>query len=205
MRSDLIKKMEEDILFAVIRGDDLEDGYNKSIAILKGGINILEITFTTPDADLLISKLINQFKDHKDILIGAGTILDETSARIAILRGAQFIVAPSFNLKVAEICNLYSIPYIPGAMTIENIEEALKAGCEIVKVFPASSLGPSFIKAIHGPIPQVKIMVTGGINLKNANDYIKAGACLVGTGSDLTKGSPEDMTKKAKEYINLLK
>ena len=205
MRSDLIKKMEEDILFAVIRGDDLEDGYNKSIAILKGGINILEITFTTPDADLLISKLINQFKDHKDILIGAGTILDETSARIAILRGAQFIVAPSFNLKVAEICNLYSIPYIPGAMTIENIEEALKAGCEIVKVFPASSLGPSFIKAIHGPIPQVKIMVTGGINLKNVNDYIKAGACLVGTGSDLTKGSPEDMTKKAKEYINLLK
>lgn len=205
MRSDLIKKMEEDILFAVIRGDDLEDGYNKSIAILKGGINILEITFTTPDADLLISKLINQFKDDKDILIGAGTILDETSARIAILRGAQFIVAPSFNLKVAEICNLYSIPYIPGAMTIENIEEALKAGCEIVKVFPASSLGPSFIKAIHGPIPQVKIMVTGGINLKNANDYIKAGACLVGTGSDLTKGSPEDMTKKAKEYINLLK
>lgn len=205
MRSDLIKKMEENILFAVIRGDDLEDGYNKSIAILKGGINILEITFTTPDADLLISKLINQFKDDKDILIGAGTILDETSARIAILRGAQFIVAPSFNLKVAEICNLYSIPYIPGAMTIENIEEALKAGCEIVKVFPASSLGPSFIKSIHGPIPQVKIMVTGGINLKNVNDYIKAGACLVGTGSDLTKGSPEDMTKKAKEYINLLK
>ena len=130
MRSDLIKKMEENILFAVIRGDDLEDGYNKSIAILKGGINILEITFTTPDADLLISKLINQFKDDKDILIGAGTILDETSARIAILRGAQFIVAPSFNLKVAYnssiflsslvLLNTYAIYVEVSSLTIKD-------------------------------------------------------------------------------------
>ena len=205
MRSDLIKQMEENKLFAVIRGDNFEDGYSKSIAVLKGGINILEITFTTPDADLLISKLVEQFKNNKTVLVGAGTVLDETSARIAILRGAKFIVAPSFNPKVAEICNLYSIPYIPGAMTIENIEEALKFGCEIVKIFPASSLGPSFIKSIKGPIPQVRIMVTGGINLNNAIDYIKAGAMLIGTGSDLTKGNSEEITKKAKDYVNLLK
>ena len=90
-------------------------------------------------------------------------------------------------------------------MTIENIEEALKSGCEIVKIFPASSLGPSFIKSIKGPIPQVRIMVTGGINLNNAIDYIKVGAILIGTGSDLTKGNSEEITKKAKDYVNLLK
>ena len=205
MRSDLIKQMEQDVLFAVIRGENIEDGYQKANAVIKGGIKILEITFTTPNADLLISRIVEQYKDDKEILIGAGTVIDELSARIAIIRGAQFIVAPSFNKKVAEICNLYSIPYIPGAMTIDNIEEALKAGCEIVKIFPASSLGPSFVKSVRGPLPQIRIMATGGINLNNIKDYLNAGALLVGTGSDLTKGNEEEIIKKAKNYVNLIK
>ena len=172
-----------------------------SKAAAEGGIRAIELTYTTPQVQKVFEEL-----QHEDILLGAGTVLDPETARHAILAGAKFVVSPHFNEDVARICNRYGIPYFPGCMTIREMVKALESGCDVLKLFPANDFDPSFIKSVNGPLPQVKIMPTGGINLDNMNDWLAAGAVAVGIGSDLNKayksGGYEAVVELSKEYIN---
>ncbi|MCH4210805.1 MAG: bifunctional 2-keto-4-hydroxyglutarate aldolase/2-keto-3-deoxy-6-phosphogluconate aldolase [Bacilli bacterium] len=202
-----LEKLTSNGVIAVIRGEDLEVAKKISAACVKGGIIGLEVTFTVPGAD----RLIKELSDHDDgsYIVGAGTVLDDATARIAILAGAKFIVSPSFDKATAELCNLYQIPYMAGCFTITEIITALKAGVDVIKVFPGSSAGPAYLKAVHGPLPQANLMPTGGVSEANAKDWIKAGAVALGTGGSLTEpaktGNYEEITKRAAEFVRLVK
>jgi 2-dehydro-3-deoxyphosphogluconate aldolase/(4S)-4-hydroxy-2-oxoglutarate aldolase len=190
-------------VIAVIRGDDMLTAVKTAQACSAGGIKGLEITFTIPGADEVISTLV---KDKKqDYLVGAGTVLDAPTARYAILKGASFIVSPSFDKEVAEICNLYQVPYIAGCLTPTEVVTALKAGVDIVKVFPGSLAGQEYLKAIHGPLPQANLLPSGGVDLANVADWIHNGAVAVSAGSSLTApaktGDFKKVTEIAKAFV----
>ena len=202
-KSEVIQKLLDCGVIAVIRGSSVEEAIKVSKACAAGGIVGLEVTFTVPGA----SEVIKALADAKDpsYIVGAGTVLDPATARSAILLGAQFIVAPNFDKEVCELCNLYQVPYMAGVFTINEIVEALKAGVEVCKIFPGSLAGPDYIKAIHGPLPQATCMPTGGVDLNNVEEWIKKGAVAVGTGSNLTapasKGDYAAVTELAKQYV----
>lgn len=202
---ELIRKLKEDKVVAVIRMDKgaVEDVIH---AIIKGGISFIEITFTMNDAISLLDKISKDYESQQ-VAIGAGTILDAISARIAILHGAQFIVAPTFDKDTAEICNLYRIPYIPGIHNPNDIREALQAGCDILKIFPASTLQPFIIKEFKGPFPQADFMISGKVDRKNASEWIQAGASAVCLGSVLTNKETQGMEAVSEEsgtFVNML-
>ena len=176
--------------------------------ITEGGIPAIEVTFTVPGADKVITALKKKFK-KEELLVGAGTVLDSETARIAILAGAEYIVSPSFDLETAKLCNRYQVPYMPGCMTITEIVAAMEAGADVVKVFPGNAFGPDFIKAIKGPLPQAVLMPTGGVSLDNVGQWIKNGCVAVGVGGDLTAsaktGDYETITKIAKQFVAKVK
>lgn len=204
---DILKSINQNFLVAVIRGSSADEAFNDATACIKGGIKTIELTFTVPSADKVIEKLKEKYQN--DVIIGAGTILDEISARLAILAGADFIVGPNFNKEIALISNLYQIPYIPGCMTTTEITTALSYGSDIIKVFPGNVLGPKFIKSILGPIPNANLMPTGGVNLDNISDWIKAGVAAVGIGSNLvgpgSNGNFDQVEENARQYVSKLK
>lgn len=189
---------------AVVRANSEEEAVKISSACINGGVPAIEVTFTVPGADQVIKTLKNTFSDEQ-LIVGAGTVLDSETARVAILAGAEYIVSPGFDLETAKLCNRYAIPYMPGCMTITEIVRAMEAGCDIVKLFPGSLPGASYVKAVKGPLPQANIMPTGGVSLDNVADWIKAGVVAVGTGSDLTgpakKGDFEGVTANAKAFV----
>lgn len=189
---------------AVVRGDDADEAVKTVDAVIAGGVTGIELTFTVPHADKALDELSEKYGDREDVLIGAGTVLDPATARLAIIAGAKFIVSPSFNADVAKICNLYSIPYTPGCFTPTEIQTALEAGVDLVKVFPGSVAGPAMVKALHGPFPQLAIMPTGGASLDNLETWFDAGVTLVGAGSNLTAaaktGDYAGVTATAKKY-----
>jgi len=152
-------------------------------AIKNGGVNVIEVTMTTPGALSVIEDAVKRY--GSEVLFGAGTVLDPETARQAILSGAQFIVCPTFKRETVELCRRYSIPVMPGAYTPTEILTAWEAGADVVKVFPADTLGPAFIKAVKGPLPQVMLSPTGGVSLGNVADFIKAGVEAVGVGGEL--------------------
>ena len=203
-----LMKLSEEGIVAVIRAESKEQGLKIVDAIKNGGIKMLEVTMTVPGAVDIIKELSEHYKDE-DVVIGAGTVLDPETARICILAGAKYIVSPSLNLETIKLCNRYRIPVMPGIMTVKEAIEALEAGAEILKVFPGSAFGPSVIKAFKGPVPQGNYMPTGGVNLGNVKDWIKAGAIAVGTGSDLTKGAKTGdyqlVTETAKKFVEAVK
>ncbi len=139
----------------------------------------------------------------------ASTVLDSETARMAILSGANYIVSPGFNLETAKLCGRYRIPYMPGCMTITEVLTAMEAGADIIKIFPADLFGPTIIKDIRGPLPQAKLMPTGGVDVSNVDQWIRAGAVAVGAGSSLTAGAKtgdyEKITETAKEFIRKIK
>lgn len=190
---------------AVVRADSKEEAFNISEACVKGGIYGIEVTFTVQDADLVIKELVSIYKNNNKVIIGAGTVLDATSARIAILAGAEYIVSPSFDEETAKLCNLYQVPYMPGCMTITEMKEALKAGVDIVKLFPGNAYGPDFVKAIKAPLPQINLMPTGGVNLENIEKWIQNGCVAVGVGGNLVApaktGEYEKITELARAYV----
>ena len=145
---EIIKSLIETGVIAVVRAENAEQAIEISKACLAGGIHAIELTFTVPNADEVIKTLVKEFKD--EMLIGAGTVLDSETARIAILAGAKYIVSPGFDLQTAKLCNRYQVPYMAGCMTITEIITAMEAGVDIVKVFPGSAYGPDFIKAVKG-------------------------------------------------------
>lgn len=203
---EVISKLADNGVVAVIRAESVEKAVLLGKAISEGGIRGLEITFTVPHADEVIEQLI---KDKVDALVGAGTVLDATTCRYAIIKGAQFIVSPSFDKEVCEICNLYQVPYFAGCMTPTEIITAMKAGVDVIKVFPGDVVSPKYFKDIHGPLPQANLLPSGGVSLDNIKDWIKNGAVAVSAGSSLTApaktGDYEGVRKEAKKFVDEVK
>ncbi len=174
-------------LVCVIRADSPDQAARIAEACALGGVAAMEITFTVPGATEVIEHLAKKFSGQ--ILVGAGTVLDPQTARIAILGGAQYVISPSLNLDTARLCNRYQIPYMPGAGTVREVVEAMECGADIVKVFPGELLGPAFVKAVRAPLPQASLMPTGGVSLENVAEWIRAGAVAVAVGGNLTAGA----------------
>lgn len=176
--------LEEKKIIAIIRTQESGPLLDAVSALKNGGVECIEITMTTPGA-LRVLEEVRSKRD--DILFGAGTVLDKETARVCILSGAQFIVTPSLDPEVIEMAHCYDVPIIPGALTPTEVLTAWQKGAEVVKIFPASSLGPAYIKNLRGPFPQIKFCPTGGIDLNNIGDYLQAGANCVGVGGSLVK------------------
>jgi len=195
-------------LVAVVRAENEDMARRITEACLEGGVSAIEITFTVPGAHKAIEALAKQFTEDQ-IILGAGTVLDPETARIAILSGAKFVVSPSLNTETVRLCNRYRIACMPGAMTIKEVIDCLEAGADIIKVFPGELFGPSIIKSIKGPLPQAELMPTGGVSVDNAADWIKAGAVALGAGSSLTGGAKTGdyakITETAKQFIQKIK
>jgi 2-dehydro-3-deoxyphosphogluconate aldolase / (4S)-4-hydroxy-2-oxoglutarate aldolase len=205
----VLSKVSECGVVAVVRADTKEEAVTISEACVRGGIKGIEVTFTVKEADEVIKELASIYKERNDVVIGAGTVLDSTTARIAILAGAQFVVSPSFDEETAKLCNLYQVPYMPGCMTITEMKRALESGVDIVKLFPGNNFGPDFIKGVKAPLPQVNIMPTGGVSLENVDQWIKNGCVAVGVGGNLLApaktGDYDLITEYAKQYVEKVK
>lgn len=156
-------------------------------ALVAGGVDVIEVTFTVPRAPQILEQVADDLGDR--VLLGAGTVLDTETARTALLAGAQYIVSPTVNLDVIRLCNRYGKLVMPGAFTPTEVLAAWEAGADIVKVFPSEVTGPAYLKALRGPLPQVRLMPTGGVNLQTAPDYLRAGACALGIGGSLVEPS----------------
>ncbi len=207
-KEQVITKLTETGLVAVVRANNADEAIRISDACLEGGCNAIELTFTVPGAHKVIEALAAKYPNG-EMLLGAGTVLDSETARIAILSGANYVVSPAFNAEAAKLCNRYRVPYIPGCMTITEVLTAMEASADIIKIFPADLFGPKIIKDIKGPLPQAKLMPTGGVDVSNVDQWIKAGAAAVGAGSSLTAGAKtgdyKKITETAKEFIEKIK
>jgi 2-dehydro-3-deoxyphosphogluconate aldolase/(4S)-4-hydroxy-2-oxoglutarate aldolase len=209
-RMDILNYIKEKHIVAVVRASTKEEALKVSKAIYDGGIRILEITFTVPDAQLVIASLIESFKDYEDRpMIGAGTVTSAKQAKLAISNGAGFIVAPGFSKKVSRICKKAQVEYLPGVLTPTEIIQALDAKVNMVKLFPGSFADANYVKAIKGPFPNLDIMVTGGVNLDNVNNWLASGVVAVGIGSELTKpalkGDYEATTNLSRAYVEKIR
>jgi len=203
----ILNQLHENYLVAVVRGND-EDETKKIVdEIIKGGFKNIEITFTVPNAEEVINQVHKQYGD--DIVLGAGTVLDAATAQIAINKGAQYIVSPHLDTNISKLCNIYSIPYLPGCSSATEIIEALRYGSDLIKLFPGGQLGAGFIKDIKGPVPNVELMPSGGVNLDNVSDWIEKGSFAVGIGGDLTKeftgNNFEVISEKAQKYVEAVR
>jgi 2-dehydro-3-deoxyphosphogluconate aldolase / (4S)-4-hydroxy-2-oxoglutarate aldolase len=194
-------------LVAVVRAENADQAKRVAAACLEGGVAALEIAFTVPGAHKAIEDLAKEYSKG-EILLGAGTVLDPETARIAILSGAQYIISPCFSEATIRLCNRYRVPYMPGVMTPGEAVQAMEAGADVLKVFPANLFGPSIIKSFLGPLPQAKLMPTGGVSPENAGEWIKAGAVALGAGSELTKGAKTgdyaQITETARQYVKAI-
>lgn len=207
-KNSLMLKLRNEKLIAVIRGNSKEEVMKIVEAVYSGGIKFMEITFTIPQANVIIGELSEKYKDNNDIIIGAGTCIDSISARIAILAGAKFIVSPHLDVEILKLCNSYKIPCFSGATTVKDMVEALKYGAEVIKLFPADTYGPKGIKSFKGPLPQAEFMPTGGVSCENVKEWLKNGAIAVGTGGNLTKGAAtndfEAVKREAEKLVNVV-
>jgi len=207
-KADTLERLEASGVIGIIRVSTAQDLVRISKALYEGGLSCLEITMTTPGALRAIEEARGELPE---VLMGAGTVLDAPTARQAILAGAQFLVTPTVALDVIETAHRYGVPVIPGAMTPTEILTAWEAGADMVKVFPAEVLGPGFIKAVHGPLPQIPLVPTGGVTADNAGEFIRAGAAVVCAGSWLVdkravaEGAVEVLRDKARRLVAAVK
>lgn len=172
-------------MIAIVRVERADEAIGVVDACHKGGVGAIEVTFTVPGAERVLYEMAHRFSEGQFVL-GAGTVLDPETARIAILAGAQYIVTPALNEATVKLCNRYQIPCIPGAMTVEGVIRAMECGADLVKLFPGELYGPSVIKAFRGPLPQANLVPTGGVTLENVSEWIAAGAVAVAVGGALT-------------------
>jgi 2-dehydro-3-deoxyphosphogluconate aldolase / (4S)-4-hydroxy-2-oxoglutarate aldolase len=204
LKRDVLGQICDSGLIAVIRADDPEEAVRIADACRAGGAVALEITFTVPRAQNAIEQLRDR-SDSKNCVVGAGTVLDPETARLAILSGARFIVSPALNLETAKLCNRYQIPYMPGASTVREVIEGMESGADIIKVFPGEVTGPPFVRAVKAALPQASLVPTGGVTVDNARDWISAGCVAVGAGSSLTRsaatGDFQTITNLTKRFI----
>ena len=182
-RTDIVARIERERVVAVIRLEQADTLRTVIDALAAGGVRVFEVTMTVPRAIEMIGELAPTLP--AGFLLGAGTVLDAETARLAILAGAQFVVGPVFRPEVITMCHRYDVAAMPGCFTPTEILGAWEAGADVVKVFPATALGPGFFNDVRGPLPQVKLMPTGGVTLDNAGEWIKAGAVAVGVGTAL--------------------
>jgi 2-dehydro-3-deoxyphosphogluconate aldolase/(4S)-4-hydroxy-2-oxoglutarate aldolase len=178
-----VAEVETSGVVAIVRLDDLSRAVPLTEALIRGGARTVEFTFTNPTA----SKVIESVRDAlgEEAVVGAGSVLDSETARTAILAGAQFVVTPRVNTRVIELCRRYAVPTVIGAFTPTEMLTAWEAGATYVKVFPASVGGPGYLKDVRGPLPQLKLIPTGGVSAANAGDFIRAGAVAIAVGSNL--------------------
>jgi 2-dehydro-3-deoxyphosphogluconate aldolase / (4S)-4-hydroxy-2-oxoglutarate aldolase len=205
----VLNKISECGVVAVVRADSKEEAIQISEACVKGGILGIEITFTIDGAETVLKELTSHYAENQEVVLGAGTVLDAATARIAILAGAQFIVSPCFDEQTAKLCNLYQVPYMPGCMTITEMKHALEYGVDIVKLFPGNAFGPEFVNAVKAPLPQVNLMPTGGVSLDNVAQWIQNGCIAIGVGGNLVApaktGDYEKITEYSSQYIKKVK
>ncbi len=208
-RDEQVRVIEESGVIAIVRFDRSEELLQVARAIEAGGVRIIEFTMTTPGALDIIKCTAQEFGGQ--VLLGAGTVLDPETARAAILAGAEFIVCPTLNPKVIEVCRRYSKVAIPGAFTPTEILTAWECGADFVKVFPAEFGGPEYFKAIRAPLPHVKLIPVGGVSLETAGNFIKAGASAVAVGSNLVKKSAiasknwDELTSLARQFVDAVR
>ena len=194
---------------AIVRLDNSEQLLATAEAVQAGGIKAIEFTMTTPGALEMLQVASRRLNEHT--VLGAGTVLDAETARAVILAGAKFIVSPNLNLDVIAMARRYSVAVVPGAFTPTEVVAAWQAGADVVKIFPASLGGPDLIKALRGPLPQVKMIPTGGVNLGTAANFIKAGSAAVAVGGNLVskeaiqKGDFAAITSEAKQYVDIIR
>jgi 2-dehydro-3-deoxyphosphogluconate aldolase/(4S)-4-hydroxy-2-oxoglutarate aldolase len=200
----ILDRMCKSGLVAVVRAETGDQAKRIAEACLAGGMQAIEMTFTVPGAHHVMEDLAKAYSPS-ELIIGAGTVLDSETARIAILSGAQYVVSPSLNLDTVRLCNRYQVPIMAGAMSIKEVIECMEAGSDIVKLFPGDAFGPNMVKAIKGPLPQAPIMPTGGVSVENVGQWIKAGVVAVGAGGSLTAGAKTgdygSITETAKRFL----
>jgi len=202
-RDDLDRILKSRIV-AVIRADSSEKVVQIARALAEGGVDVLEVTFTVPAAHRVLEQVAAEMGDR--VLLGAGTVLDSETARVALLSGARFVVSPVVDARVIEMCRRYDRLVMPGAYTPTEVLSAWQAGADMVKIFPADVGGPAYLKALHGPLPHVRLMPTGGVNLDTAAEFLAAGACALGAGGSLVEkkavaaGDMERITSLARQF-----
>ncbi len=208
-KASMLQEMIDGGVVAIVRVESARQATEVCGAIARGGIKPIEVTMTVPGAIDVIREFKSAMKD--EVLVGAGTVLDPETARAVILAGAEFIVTPTLNIRVIEMCRRYSKIVIAGAFTPTEILTAWEAGADIVKVFPATMGGPQYLKDIRGPLPQINLTPTGGVSLENTPDFIRAGAVAVAVGTSLVdkaalnEGKYDLITEKAKRFIEAVK
>ncbi len=204
----VLKRVLDSGLVAIVRTDSPDQAARIAEACAEGGVAALEITFTVPRAAAVISELVRRYQPE-EMIVGAGTVLDPETARVAILAGAQFLVSPALNPETARLANRYQVPYMPGADNVRDVIEAMECGADIIKVFPGEVLGPEFVKTVKAPLPQASLMPTGGVSIENAATWIKAGACALGVGGNLIAGAKTGdyagITTLARRFIEAIR
>lgn len=208
MKQDVLNRVKATGIVAVVRAKDESEAMNIAKACIAGGVDIIEITYTTPGATEVIRALRKAFSED-ELIVGAGTVLDASTARMAIDGGSQFVVSPGFDKESAKLCNRYGVSYMPGCITPTEVMQALSYGVDIIKVFPGSLTGPSYIKALKGPFPQAAFMPTGGVDVSNVGEWVEAGVVAVGAGGQLTGGAKtgdfDKITETAKLFVAEIK
>lgn len=209
-RSELVRRIADIGIVPIVRVSSADAAVRSVEAIVEGGIPVAEITMTVPGAVKALETVADKLGDK--IILGAGTVLDPESARICMLAGAQFFVTPALRVSVIEAAHRYDKVIMPGALTPTEVLTAWEAGADVVKVFPCGNVGgPKYIKALKGPLPQVEMAPTGGVNLETIGEFLKAGACACGVGSELVDaatikaGKYEVFTERAKQYLAAVK
>jgi 2-dehydro-3-deoxyphosphogluconate aldolase/(4S)-4-hydroxy-2-oxoglutarate aldolase len=205
-KEQILEQIHKVGVMPVLRAPSAEVAIAAAAAIEAGGVSVLEVTMTVPGAIDVIREVVKSSGDR--VLVGAGTVLDPETARACMLAGALFIVSPSLNIKTIEICQRYSVPVIPGALTPTEVVTAWDAGADVVKVFPCSAVGGAkYLAALKGPLPQIDLIPTGGVSLATAAEFLAAGAFALGVGGDLVdtaaiaQGKSHVVTENAKKYV----
>ena len=203
-KKQVLDKIEQSGLVAVVRADSADQAMRITEACIEGGVAAIELTYTVPGASEIIKELTNRYRPE-EIIVGAGTVLDPVTARMAIMAGALYVVSPCLDEEVVRMCQTYQIATMPGAMTIREMVDVMRSGGDIIKLFPGDLFGPAMIKNVKGPLPQARIMPTGGVSVENAAEWISAGAVALGAGSSLTAGAKtgdyKRITETAKAFI----
>jgi 2-dehydro-3-deoxyphosphogluconate aldolase/(4S)-4-hydroxy-2-oxoglutarate aldolase len=209
-KSEVIQRIKDIGVIPVVRATSAEEAMRAIDAIREGGISVLEITMTVPRAVKLIEAVAKRYGN--EALVGAGTVLDPETATACVESGAQFVVSPALNLETIACCRRLEIAVMPGALTPTEVVQAWNAGADFVKVFPAGAVGgPSYLKSLKAPLPQIELVPTGGVSLKTAADFIRAGAAALGVGADLVdinairEGQAALITERAKQFIEIVR
>lgn len=208
-RPDQLARLLNTGIVSIVRAKNGELLADVCEALAAGGADVIEITFTVPQADQVLRQVAQRLGERA--LLGAGTVLDAETARIALLAGAEFIVSPTVNVEVVQMCRRYDKLVLPGALTPTEVLAAWQAGADIVKVFPCDVLGPGYLKALHGPLPQVRLMPTGGVTLETAAAFLTAGACALGVGSSLVEpkavaaGDLKRIESLARQFVEIVR